>query len=55
MMKTFLPQVHCGLTNHTLTRRKRIIGGETARKVKKPITRYEFIQHQFKWALLSFC
>ncbi|KAM9236549.1 complement factor I isoform 2-T2 [Leptosomus discolor] len=36
MIKTLLPQVHCGLTNHTLTRRKRIIGGETARKGEFP-------------------
>ncbi|XP_057260530.1 complement factor I [Pezoporus wallicus] len=36
MIKTLLPKVHCGLTNHTLTRRKRIIGGETARKGEFP-------------------
>ncbi|XP_068258946.1 complement factor I [Nyctibius grandis] len=36
MIKTLLPQVHCGLTNHTLTRRKRIIGGKTARKGEFP-------------------
>uniref|UniRef100_A0A8B9F3Y5 Complement factor I n=1 Tax=Amazona collaria TaxID=241587 RepID=A0A8B9F3Y5_9PSIT len=36
MIKTLLPKVHCGLTNHTLTRRKRIIGGEIARKGEFP-------------------
>ncbi|XP_042652635.1 complement factor I isoform X2 [Tyto alba] len=36
MIKTLLPKVHCGLTNHTLTRRKRIVGGETARKGEFP-------------------
>ncbi|NWX44694.1 CFAI factor, partial [Steatornis caripensis] len=36
MTKTLLPQVHCGLTNHTLIRRKRIVGGETARKGEFP-------------------
>uniref|UniRef100_A0A8B9M1E6 CFAI factor n=1 Tax=Accipiter nisus TaxID=211598 RepID=A0A8B9M1E6_9AVES len=36
MIKTLLPQVHCGLTNHTLTRRKRIVGGEIARKGEFP-------------------
>ncbi|KAM7112177.1 complement factor I isoform 3-T3 [Ciconia maguari] len=36
MIKTLLPQVHCGLTNHTSTRRKRIVGGETARKGEFP-------------------
>ncbi|NXX88919.1 CFAI factor, partial [Centropus bengalensis] len=36
IIKTFLPQVHCGLTNHTLTRRKRIVGGEIARKGEFP-------------------
>uniref|UniRef100_A0A8C0IDW7 Complement factor I n=1 Tax=Bubo bubo TaxID=30461 RepID=A0A8C0IDW7_BUBBB len=36
MTKTLLPQVHCGLTNHTLIRRKRIIGGKTARKGEFP-------------------
>ncbi|XP_065490577.1 complement factor I [Caloenas nicobarica] len=35
-IKTFLPQVRCGLTNHTLTRRKRIVGGETAGKGEFP-------------------
>ncbi|KAM8808954.1 complement factor I [Eudromia elegans] len=35
-IKTFLPQINCGLTNHTLTRRKRIIGGETAKKGEFP-------------------
>lgn len=28
--KTFLPQIHCGILNHTITRRKRIIGGHIA-------------------------
>ncbi|OWK57163.1 Complement factor I [Lonchura striata] len=32
MIKTVLPQVHCGVRNHTLTRRKRIVGGEIAGK-----------------------
>ncbi|NWI33495.1 CFAI factor, partial [Sula dactylatra] len=36
MIKTLLPQVHCGLTNHSLTRRKRIVGGEIARKGEFP-------------------
>uniref|UniRef100_A0A663MUT1 CFAI factor n=1 Tax=Athene cunicularia TaxID=194338 RepID=A0A663MUT1_ATHCN len=36
MTKTLLPQVHCGLTNYTLIRRKRIIGGKTARKGEFP-------------------
>ncbi|XP_025957513.1 complement factor I [Dromaius novaehollandiae] len=36
MIKTFLPQITCGLTNHTLTRRKRIIGGEVAKKGEFP-------------------
>ncbi|NXR11271.1 CFAI factor, partial [Semnornis frantzii] len=31
-----LPQVQCGFTNHTFTRRKRIVGGETARKGEFP-------------------
>ncbi|NXF89116.1 CFAI factor, partial [Eubucco bourcierii] len=35
-IKKLLPQVQCGLTNHTLTRRKRIVGGETARKGEFP-------------------
>lgn len=35
MIKTLLPQAHCGVRNHTLTRRKRIVGGEIAGKVKK--------------------
>ncbi|XP_075565192.1 complement factor I isoform X2 [Pelecanus crispus] len=35
-IKTLLPQLHCGLTNHTLTRRKRIIGGAIARKGEFP-------------------
>ncbi|XP_015281812.1 PREDICTED: complement factor I isoform X2 [Gekko japonicus] len=29
-IKTFLPQIHCGIQNRTITRRKRIIGGLTA-------------------------
>ncbi|XP_060102917.1 complement factor I [Heteronotia binoei] len=29
-IKTFLPQIHCGIPNHTITRRKRIVGGHTA-------------------------
>ncbi|KAM6270183.1 complement factor I [Porphyrio hochstetteri] len=36
LIKTFLPQIHCGHRNHTLTRRKRIIGGEIARKGEFP-------------------
>ncbi|XP_025934825.1 complement factor I isoform X1 [Apteryx rowi] len=36
MIKTFLPQINCGLMNHTLTRRKRIIGGEVAKKGEFP-------------------
>ncbi|NXS10628.1 CFAI factor, partial [Neodrepanis coruscans] len=36
MIKTLLPQVHCGVTNHTLTRRKRIVGGEIAKKGEFP-------------------
>ncbi|XP_074760074.1 complement factor I isoform X2 [Athene noctua] len=36
MTKTLLPQIHCGLTNYTLIRRKRIIGGKTARKGEFP-------------------
>ncbi|NXY90619.1 CFAI factor, partial [Alcedo cyanopectus] len=32
LIKTVLPQVHCGFTNNTLTRRKRIIGGKVAKK-----------------------
>ncbi|XP_009472929.1 PREDICTED: complement factor I [Nipponia nippon] len=36
MIKTRLPQLHCGLTNHTLTRRKRIVGGEIAKKGEFP-------------------
>ncbi|KAJ7396919.1 complement factor I [Pitangus sulphuratus] len=35
-IKTFLPQVHCGVTNYTFTRRKRIVGGEIARKGEFP-------------------
>ncbi|NWI94921.1 CFAI factor, partial [Pitta sordida] len=36
MIKTLLPQVRCGVTNHTLVRRKRIVGGETAKKGEFP-------------------
>ncbi|NXU52641.1 CFAI factor, partial [Turnix velox] len=36
IIKTLLPQVHCGLRNHTLTRRKRIIGGQNATKGEFP-------------------
>ncbi|XP_030305828.1 complement factor I [Calypte anna] len=36
MIKTFLPQLHCGLKNHTLIRRKRIVGGQTAKKGEFP-------------------
>ncbi|NXI59192.1 CFAI factor, partial [Chloroceryle aenea] len=36
MIKTLLPQVHCGFTNTTVTRRKRIVGGEVARKGEFP-------------------
>uniref|UniRef100_A0A803VCC5 Complement factor I n=1 Tax=Ficedula albicollis TaxID=59894 RepID=A0A803VCC5_FICAL len=36
VIKTQLPQVHCGVRNHTLTRRKRIIGGEIAGKGEFP-------------------
>uniref|UniRef100_A0A8D2MD14 Complement factor I n=1 Tax=Zonotrichia albicollis TaxID=44394 RepID=A0A8D2MD14_ZONAL len=36
MIKTLLPQVHCGVRNHTLTRRKRIVGGEIAGKGEFP-------------------
>ncbi|NXP55264.1 CFAI factor, partial [Heliornis fulica] len=36
LIKTFLPQIHCGHTNHALTRRKRIIGGKIARKGQFP-------------------
>ncbi|NXD12780.1 CFAI factor, partial [Nothocercus nigrocapillus] len=35
-IKTFLPQINCGITNRTLTRRKRIIGGKTAKKGEFP-------------------
>ncbi|NXM35076.1 CFAI factor, partial [Oxyruncus cristatus] len=35
-IKTLLPQVHCGVKNYTLTRRKRIIGGEIAKKGEFP-------------------
>uniref|UniRef100_A0A670ISD4 Complement factor I n=1 Tax=Podarcis muralis TaxID=64176 RepID=A0A670ISD4_PODMU len=33
-IKTLLPQLQCGIANHTATRRKRIVGGFTAGKVK---------------------
>ncbi|XP_068538059.1 complement factor I [Anas acuta] len=36
LTKTFLPQIHCGVVNHTLTRRKRIVGGEIASKGEFP-------------------
>ncbi|XP_032916897.1 complement factor I isoform X2 [Catharus ustulatus] len=36
MIKTHLPQLHCGVRNHTLTRWKRIIGGEIAGKGEFP-------------------
>ncbi|XP_030803327.1 complement factor I isoform X3 [Camarhynchus parvulus] len=36
MIKTLLPQAHCGVRNHTLTRRKRIVGGEIAGKGEFP-------------------
>ncbi|XP_023780495.1 complement factor I isoform X1 [Cyanistes caeruleus] len=36
MIKTLLPQVHCGVRNHTLTRQKRIVGGEIAGKGEFP-------------------
>ncbi|XP_067993553.1 complement factor I [Melanerpes formicivorus] len=36
MVKKLLPQAQCGLTNQTLTRRKRIVGGETAKKGQFP-------------------
>lgn len=32
-IKTLLPVVSCGIRNHTVTRRKRIIGGFTAQPV----------------------
>nr|XP_056711964.1 complement factor I [Euleptes europaea] len=35
-IKTFLPQIHCGVPNHTVTRRKRIIGGHSAGKGEFP-------------------
>ncbi|XP_009078268.1 PREDICTED: complement factor I [Acanthisitta chloris] len=36
MVKTLLPKVHCGVTNHTFTRRKRIVGGYNAKKGEFP-------------------
>uniref|UniRef100_A0A8D2Q1X4 SRCR domain-containing protein n=1 Tax=Varanus komodoensis TaxID=61221 RepID=A0A8D2Q1X4_VARKO len=41
--KTFLPQLHCGILNRTVTRRKRILGGFTAEKVNG--------KKQVKWLL----
>ncbi|EMP40796.1 Complement factor I, partial [Chelonia mydas] len=35
-LKTLLPQLKCGITSHPVTRRKRIIGGNTARKGEFP-------------------
>ncbi|CAM4545950.1 complement factor I isoform X1 [Lepidochelys kempii] len=35
-LKTLLPQLKCGVTSHPVTRRKRIIGGNTARKGEFP-------------------
>ncbi|XP_065261249.1 complement factor I [Emys orbicularis] len=35
-LKTLLPQLKCGVTNHPVTRRKRIIGGNTATKGEFP-------------------
>ncbi|XP_054845850.1 complement factor I [Eublepharis macularius] len=35
-IKTFLPQLHCGISNHTVTRWKRIIGGHIAGKGEFP-------------------
>nr|XP_003221801.1 PREDICTED: complement factor I [Anolis carolinensis] len=35
-IKTFLPQLHCGIANRTITRRKRILGGNTAQKDEFP-------------------
>ncbi|NXX83779.1 CFAI factor, partial [Urocolius indicus] len=35
-IKTLLPQAHCGRANHTVTRRKRIIGGDVATKGEFP-------------------
>uniref|UniRef100_A0A8C4Y0X1 Complement factor I n=1 Tax=Gopherus evgoodei TaxID=1825980 RepID=A0A8C4Y0X1_9SAUR len=37
-LKTLLPQLKCGVTNHPVTRRKRIIGGNTAKKVTTKVT-----------------
>ncbi|NXG19486.1 CFAI factor, partial [Grallaria varia] len=36
MIKALLSQVHCGVTNHGLTRRKRIVGGKMAKKGEFP-------------------
>ncbi|KAL8176374.1 UNVERIFIED_CONTAM: hypothetical protein K2H54_032884 [Gekko kuhli] len=35
-IKTFLPQIQCGIPSRTVTRRKRIIGGQTAREGEFP-------------------
>ncbi|XP_061441385.1 complement factor I-like isoform X2 [Rhineura floridana] len=35
-IKALLPQLHCGIVNHTVTRRKRILGGNTAGKDEFP-------------------
>nr|XP_034967720.1 complement factor I-like isoform X3 [Zootoca vivipara] len=35
-IKTLLPQLQCGIANHTVTRQKRIAGGFTARKDEFP-------------------
>ncbi|XP_048365819.1 complement factor I [Sphaerodactylus townsendi] len=35
-IKTFLPQLHCGIPNRTITRRKRIIGGYSAGRDEFP-------------------
>uniref|UniRef100_A0A8D0GWN7 Complement factor I n=1 Tax=Sphenodon punctatus TaxID=8508 RepID=A0A8D0GWN7_SPHPU len=35
-VKTFLPQIQCGIANHTVTRRKRILGGSLAVKSQFP-------------------
>lgn len=35
-IKTFAPKIFCGITNHTVTRRKRILGGNTAEKDQFP-------------------
>uniref|UniRef100_A0A7M4ECW9 Complement factor I n=1 Tax=Crocodylus porosus TaxID=8502 RepID=A0A7M4ECW9_CROPO len=35
-IKTFLPELQCGITNHTVTRHKRIVGGNPATKGEFP-------------------